>query len=360
MSSSFAWFRGAKRIAIFTIIFILVTYTTNTHNTNINVAPTTTSLTPSFEQAMGSLKHPNIEINKGEARISSDVGSISHVPKEAKIIVHFNQNRSCSSPQLVGRLSGLFLSDIKWSDSNFVGANGEIDVVGHYEVPSPGTYYIEIIATMCQQLDVDVDITNICVLDPANHRLTHANATIDATTTRQREIGFWYNNLRTSNYITPLHIRYQPQDCRKGNEHLKRCKGPMDLTRFDPYAFRFTESFSLKDQLDRNEGGGIRRVCFVGASHSRVLTRFAGSILAGVNDVVALHQDVRFAANLTEMAVKDKNMLKCTKVVIGMGHWDLARGTPFAEYKRLMTGAMSSFVKTLLDDKVEVYFRSTQ
>jgi hypothetical protein len=357
---SFAWFRGAKRIAFFTIIFISVTLYTYNDMKSMNVVPATTSFIPNYEQASGSLLlQPNIEINNDrEARIISDVGAIIHVPTEAKIIVHFKQNRSCSNPQLLGRLSGLFLSDIKWSESNFVGANGELDVVGHYEVPSPGTYYIEIIATMCQQLDVDVDATNICVLDPAHHRLTHANATIDATTARKREIGFWFNNLRTSTSTTPLYIRYQPPDCRNGNEHLERCKWPMDLTRFDPYEFRFTESFSLKEQLDKHKGGGLRRVCFVGASHSRVLTRFADSILAGVNNRAAFHQDVRFAAGLTEMAAK--NMLKCNKVVVGMGHWDLSAPTPFAEYKRLMTEAMSSFVKTLLDAKIEVYFRNTQ
>ncbi|KAL3776675.1 hypothetical protein HJC23_005186 [Cyclotella cryptica] len=272
-----------------------------------------------------------------KSHIAADLKTILHIPSEAKIIVHFSQNRSCSHPQLIGRLSGLFLSKVKWEDRNLVNTNGEYIVVGHYNVLSPGQYFIEIIVTMCTQLDVDVDPTNICMVDPAYHRLTQENATIDADIERairddNSEIGFWFHNMKNRN-STPLYTRYQPNGCRlPENYGLEHCKGPIDVTRFAPYEFNFVHSFSLEEQLRGKSG----RICYVGASHARVLTRFSNLIITKlqIQNFAAYHRDLRFAANLTQVVVKEMQN-RCPKVVVGMGQWDVSRAvsrpTAFAE-----------------------------
>ncbi|KAL3785074.1 hypothetical protein HJC23_001452 [Cyclotella cryptica] len=194
---------SAKRIAVVTAVVVSVTLNIIAAN---SLKPATNAPL-SVQDATDQILHPNIETNKN-SRIAADVNTILHIPSEAKIIVHFGQNRSCSHPQLIGRLSGLFLSKVKWEDRNVVNTNGEYIVVGHYNVPSPGQYFIEIIVTMCTQLDVDVDPTNICMVDPVHHRLTQENATIDADIERairddKSEIGFWFHNMKNRN-STPL------------------------------------------------------------------------------------------------------------------------------------------------------------
>eukprot|EP00804_Cyclotella_cryptica_P028087 CCRYP_016154-RB/>CCRYP_016154-RB protein AED:0.07 eAED:0.07 QI:134/1/1/1/0/0/2/374/330 len=302
----------AKRTALVTVIFVSVALKTSITNT-LNPA----ARAPLYEHPTADeILHQKIETNK-KSHIAADVKTIIHIPSEAKIVAHFHRNRSCSHPQLIGRLSGLFLSKVKWEDRNVVNTNGEYVVVGHYNVPSPGKYFIEVIVTMCTQLDMDVNVTNICMVDPANHRITHLNATVDTEIESANEIGVWFSKMKNYN-STPLYTRYQPPGC-LNDPRLASCTGPSDVTRFDPYEFKFLRSFSLKEQLYGKAG----RACFVGASHSRVLTQHSNSIIKklGINNFTAYHQDLRFAASLTQVAAEEMAN-RCTRVVVGMGQWD--------------------------------------
>jgi hypothetical protein len=221
---------------------------------------------------------------------------------------------------------------------------------------------------MCQALDMDTDATNVCLIDPSQHRLTMDNATLDAaliTTNNNNNaegIGFWYNknevtvDTTDASSIKPLFTRYQPQNCRGDNAALDRCKIPTDVTRFDPYEFQFNSQFFLNDEYSKGKEG---RLCFIGASHSRVLARFANQIS---NNIHVLQVDHRYVANLTQSEVGYAS--KCGKVVIGMGQWDAGHHgmgpTSFRELKKEMNRAMLEFVKPLLDANVSVYFRNMQ
>lgn len=326
--------------------------------------PTTASYSTPFHHP---LFHQGIPINR-ETPIAADVDSIVHIADEAKILVYLHSNRTtCIEPQLIGRLSGYFLSKIKWSYQHVTNHNV---IVGRYTVPSPGNYFLEIIVTMCQALDMDTDATNVCLIDPSQHRLTMDNATLDAaliTTNNNNNnaegIGFWYNKNEVTmdttdatSSIKPLFTRYQPQNCRGDNAALDRCKIPTDVTRFDPYEFQFNSQFFLNDEYLKGKEG---RLCFIGASHSRVLARFANQIS---NNIHVLQVDHRYVANLTQSEVGYAS--KCGKVVIGMGQWDAGHHgmgpTSFRELKKEMNRAMLEFVKPLLDANVSVYFRNMQ
>lgn len=298
----------------------------------------------------------SIPINR-ETPITTDIDRIIHAANEAKILVYLNKSRTCREPQFIGRLSGLFLSKIQWSYNDVATHNV---IVGSYVLPSPGTYFVEIIMAMCQKLDMDTDATNICMINPSQHRLTHENATLDATfvtTINAEGIGFWYNkNHGTMNTVSvePLLTRYQPQYCRDDNATLNRCKVHTDVTRFDPYEFRFNTQFSFDEFFKDRQG----RLCFIGASHSRVLARFANPM----SNIHVLHLDYRFVANLTQSAVG--HVSKCGRVIIGMGQWDAGRHglgpTSFRQFKKEMNRAMLDFVEPLLAANVSVYFRNMQ
>ncbi|KAL7476401.1 hypothetical protein ACHAW6_002267 [Cyclotella cf. meneghiniana] len=81
----------------------------------------------------------------------------------------------------------------------------------------------------------------------------------------------------------------------------------------------------------------------------------------GIQNFAAYHSDIRFASNLTQVAAQEMQN-RCTKVVVGMGQWDVSRAvsrpTSFVEYRKLLKKAMSVFVKTLLDANIGVYFRN--
>jgi hypothetical protein len=103
----------------------------------------------------------------------------------------------------------------------------------------------------------------------------------------------------------------------------------------------------------------------VGASHSRVLARFAGGILTkqGIQNIDIWHTNTKYAANLTRLESElQKIQWHCPKVVIGIGQWDASHQgegpTSFLEFKRLMNEAMVVFVEPLRDAHIDVYFRN--
>lgn len=315
------------------------------------------------KQTISTTFYPRIPINR-ETQLAPDVTSIVHIPNEAKIIVQFHLNRTCLQPQLIGRLSGLFLSKIQWEyqPSTMSSTEQDLFLIGYYNVPSSGTYYIEIIVTMCQQIGMDTDATNVCLVDPAYHRITLDGATIDAElndkTNRDRfDIGFWYNSVEHPSVIKPLYTRYQPQNCRGSNATLDHCHRHTDITKFQPYDFQWNQPFTLSEHLKDKDG----RICFVGASHSRVMMRFAGG-LSGAQHIHMVHVDNRYVANLTESKFGD--MLKCRNVVIVVGQWDAGRHggrpTPFPEFKMSLNRTMNELVKPLIDSNISVYFRNMQ
>ena len=370
-----------RRIICFTLFFMLgilyfVTSFAILHH-SIGIAPKTAPLhdidafTVQGKSTKDLLVYPKVQVNK-ESPIISNVKRIVHVPDEAKIVIILNQHRTCAQPQLIGRLSGTSLSKIKWDVEEITNESGDLLLTGHYSISKQGTYFIEIIVTMCQKLNMDDDVKNICLVNPAEHRITQEAATIRAVhlaSTRERQdksiIGFWFNTLTNANdsTATPLYTRYQPQDCRSYRNHvLKRCKDHIDTARFDPYQFEFTQQISIQDDLKGKSG----RLCFVGASHSGVLTQFSRMSMKplGIQSISVRHLDYRFAANLTQPAMLDA-MENCDNVVIGMGQWDASSRneggpTPFQEYKRILLDAVPVFVKPLLDAGISVYFRNMQ
>lgn len=182
------------------------------------------------------VQHETIPLNRDRGPINAaDVESITHVPDTATILVRLKRNRtSCAEPQLIGRLSGIHLSKVKWSYEELT--HHDV-IVGHYSVPAPGPYFIEIIVTMCERLDINTDAKNACLVNPSQHRITHDNATIAALytvnstdkTNDTTTIGIWYHHLHflRNHKLQPLHTRYQPQGCRHPKTHMtNRCRVP--------------------------------------------------------------------------------------------------------------------------------------
>ena len=330
-----------------------------------------------------------LEIEQNEnAAIAADIVKITQVKKESKIIVQLKKMRKCGSPQLIGRLSGPVLTTVKWKnnekdDGTMSNSDEGNDLlVGYYHVPVSGQYFIEIIVTTCTELDMDVDAKPICIQDPDYNRLTHENATITAVSTLETDsgnvkvhknldsaLGFWYNK---NEKHRPMYTRYQRQNCR--NDETKwtdRCKQLANLSRFDPYEFKFTTGFSSQEFLN----GKKERICFEGDSHSRVMWNYATKICEHSNVTVVRFADVErpnksstfhYAGELnSEGRMKDILGKNCTKVVFATGQWDAGfpkeHPTSFREYEDMLESAIHLIAQRLRDEgNVDVYFRKTQ
>uniref|UniRef100_A0A7S2LT61 Uncharacterized protein n=1 Tax=Leptocylindrus danicus TaxID=163516 RepID=A0A7S2LT61_9STRA len=311
-----------------------------------------------------------IPINN-DSTIAKDIEYIQYDKKNSKITVLLKQQRRCVTPYLVGRLSGPTLAKVQWEQH-------ENAVVGHFHLFEPGVYFVEIIVINCDaELTNNMNFEEICLEDPKRHRITEKNSTITALTkfsgseALTNPIGAWY--FEGDERPKQVYTRYQPAECFQLTDNIPvSCNNmaPLDLTRFDPYKFKFASDLDLKDHLKGKEG----RVCYVGASHGNMLAYHTSKIL---NEIQNINVTVdycghckgklfvaKYAEYLTKPSVIRKIIKKnCTKVVIGTGQWDASsqegHPTSFKDYESHLKVAMELLLSMLGQNNIELYFRST-
>mmetsp|Transcript_5028 Transcript_5028/g.10170 ORF Transcript_5028/g.10170 Transcript_5028/m.10170 type:complete len:501 (+) Transcript_5028:157-1659(+) len=309
----------------------------------------------------------------GPSRLLSEVESISHFPYESKISVKFKRGgRLCFKPYLTGRLSGPYLSQItRWEEVTLNGGHGIAtyqagnhiennstvgEIIAYYEVPEAGHYFLEIIGILCNDIGINERYEGKCLEDPANHRITHMSASINAvkvsssTYGRSRESlrdhrdGYWKWSINSP--FEPLFTRYQPIGCRNETDKLdSRCSVPMTLKRFEPYQFYYvghTRDNSVKTiSVDRrasivksqalveNRADENINLCFVGQSHAREMAREIRLWLESwnVTNISAKHVDrARYPNEVTKSYIQEyTTKFKCSKSIIAAGQWSAAK-----------------------------------
>lgn len=295
--------------------------------------------------------------------IADDLVTIVHHPRTSKIAVRFRSDSRCTHIHLMGRLSGPFLSKISWDafepPTNHTASKRTRVVTGRYRVPRGGRYFLEIILLMCNPV-----AQGTCLEDPERHRLTAEGAAIlidveedrttaDTTTNAEKPatLGYWYSTLANASDHEPLYTRYQPPNCRERQAQTARCQAATNLSRFAPYRFAFGKAHpnltrdSLRERIQELRRNHI--LCFVGASHARVLTDTAGRLL---KDVVAVKQiEVRHADEINNATIDVLVERKCTKVVLGLGQWDAGwprkRLTSFVDWERALSDVSRLFAE---------------
>jgi len=177
----------------------------------------------------------NTELNRGNADRSllrTEVANIIHHPNEAKIVVNFHnankQQRKCRNPRIIGRLSGKYLTMMRWDHDTkvkdelslsflerFPGNTrifgikpSDVDkverdhrdvednppavhlqlfdnrtitnaITGFYDLPEPGRYFVEIIGQICNDFSFETDFNSMCMEDPDHFRITGESSFIN-------------------------------------------------------------------------------------------------------------------------------------------------------------------------------------
>jgi len=264
-----------------------------------------------------------------DSTLYNDIVNIRHNRERRRITVEMKPNARCPRPVLKGRLSGRALGMIKWK------AQEDNLIRGHYKVPCKGNFNIEIIGLYCAYESNDI---NRCLIHGEKHRVTALDAMIHVASGSELE-GYW-----RSNEVVPLYTRWQPQDCRRPNARLPRCKHHDQPELFDKYSFytdskimklyrKFDTSFAQRIKwyytLDYSTGWNCFRdtngkcdLCTMGASHSLRLHRFV-TILLGTKKSGGV--DTRYPEVVDEKLVKQLE-LRCKNIVIGYGQHDIRYG----------------------------------
>ena len=308
-----------------------------------------------------------------ESTLADEVASIEHDAERREVRVRFKMAR-CTKPVLRGRLSGPALAILTWS------MTGDVARGAYEALPKSGTYYLEIVALFCNELDramSSIRVANSCVENVHRHRLTAKDVRIDIimdgglhASSHPGIIGSWIARDHSSD--EPLYTRVQPSECKDenipANDASKRafCNIFTSTERFNRYRFEFNDSDAeeLKEKVRETlkttkEGGKAIKFCFIGASHSRTLVEHLHALFASSKDMF-MAIEAKWPRDLSSVSAVASEA-KCSTVVIGIGQW--AAGWPdgaplsFREYEESMRNALSSFQK-VNSDRFEIFVRS--
>ena len=363
--------------------------------------------------------------------LSSDIDKIYHSPRKQEIHVHLTTvgnflyyKRRCKSPKLRARLSGPYLALVTW-DHDSIFANMNIDmnnhtsndkdydndndvnvIIGHYQVPKGGTYFIEIIAILCEAPRYHDNFTSTCLEDPNNNVISAYNATINVldppapkpnTEDSKNNIhgpgkptpGFWKWKGDLSENVTqvvtiqqkreyaPLITRFQPITCwnekNKTTRNIHRCDEKEDRQRFLDYQFEW-QNDTINDSLriGRTRIGDLEqfkakeeKICIFGVSHSHFIRLYSDDLLltqnitfGGIITLIKYEIMPEASADLSKDYIDAKQKFNCTKGLVGFGQWpgsyDGGRPVLFWQYEQLM----NRVVKTMREIGIEPIFRA--
>ena len=362
---------------------------------SISTVTTTTTTTAQF-----------IPINSN-ATLANDIESILHFSSETLFEVQLRPSATrCPRPYLMGRLSGpaLIMVDWEWKpqEEEEEEEEGARVLVGHYSVPLPGKYFIEIIAIHCDDFlrgipehdkrsdgenvpttadnsipqEWTYNFKDVCVEDPWRHRITEDGISIavDHRQVKSPEsilpLGFWRHqkNIEEDPHVTspskPIYTRFQPQNCRS-QDAPSYCAEPTNLDWYQDYYLdrRFSSIQNLSVQsLWQKEPVSM---CFVGFSHSRrmvqAMQRLAISNTQQTNITVSWGK-AKYPEDVTvEFAKGLMETYNCQKIVIGVGQWpasyDRRRPTLVDEYYREVKGMLER-LRVILSSEVQIFARS--
>lgn len=270
--------------------------------------------------------------------LRGDVESITHFPKEAKIVVSFksNHDRKCKRPRIFGRISGKYITMINWDHDKYLpsmtskheanSSKWRNIITGYYQVPAPGHYFLEIIGILCNDLTYEGDLDSSCLEDPADHRLTNdgafidvPNAIIDSTDVHA---GYWRWSHRSEPY--PLYTRHQcrPDPSRNALQQLA-CNESETLERFKPYKFEWSGGYNFS--LPKPKASNYT-FCVVGTSHARTLGNgFQHWIdVKRWKNVRVEHIFIERPSHMTDETAKLVINGGCSISIVAVGQWSSA------------------------------------
>ena len=184
----------------------------------------------------------DIPSNKNSSYVRSDISKIVHVPTESRIEIHLKtaSDRRCQNPVFKGRISGWSLSVIDFDTPTAAtnttmthGGEGDNDlddgdhdhndttirvIVGTYhlsQMPTSGTYYVEILVLFCERYNdderflFDLDLSTVCLentQEANNFRITAGDGSASIHIEVEEE-HYYYSrtdkNNRKNNQETP-------------------------------------------------------------------------------------------------------------------------------------------------------------
>jgi len=278
--------------------------------------------------------------------------ALSHDDKGRTVTLDLTgEDTACPQPVVRARLSGPALVLLSWT-------RYEKKLVGRYDAPISGKYFIEVIVLACSQMTREwtmQEVRDMCIADVTTHRVSQKNSSIFITqaSTLIDGIGTW---MQTAEIRLPLYTRVQPPAC-------SNCVNFTSTGRFAGYMFNFSHEHALANRSKKQLAATSHKLgsaCFVGASHSRTMVELLTQKYPTLFDLV--HVDTKWPSDLLN-ASQQVLLSNCSTAVVGIGQWPA--GWPekhpmsFEEYETNMRRSLAEFVRRTKDKGVRTFSRNT-
>uniref|UniRef100_A0A7S1C2A9 Uncharacterized protein n=1 Tax=Corethron hystrix TaxID=216773 RepID=A0A7S1C2A9_9STRA len=283
----------------------------------------------------------NISMNP-ESVLAYDIASITHDRIRSTITINLfpASSRRCIDPVFRGRLSGSSLAIIEWLPKDVNDPSTSNTIIGRYQVPTSDTYFVEIIALLCDSIAYDTNFTSTCLENPRKNRITAstangADAFITGTVAKNDgNVGRWVSKGKRS----PLQTRFQPRKCPPSIKR-KRCIEATSVERFLPYMFEWDDI-----RLDeRDNTDSFEKVCVLGDSQARQIEIDMHKL--DVSNIVTMYISLEYPVDFTDFFQQSIIGNSCTKVVANFGQkpasFQEEHPWLFSEYEQKMQNFLS-------------------
>mmetsp|Transcript_17409 Transcript_17409/g.42659 ORF Transcript_17409/g.42659 Transcript_17409/m.42659 type:complete len:472 (+) Transcript_17409:394-1809(+) len=322
--------------------------------------------------------------------ISTDINRVWHDPQSRSVCVHLKEDARCPHPALLGRLSGPALAILDWKEMEAKDTTAGTVLCGDYSKKwlDAGEYFVEIIVLYCEEFGVGAmermsnetawlgaESATRCVEDIRNNRITSKSEnTIEISSPMEGSgnyrIGRWVR--RKGVPLRPLFTRFQPKECINppNRQAQKLChtvtnrdrpRGgfwreykSMDIYGLPEYEFQWglnlTESglITRLQQRLKDTSTYLPKICAVGDSHSRYMTRWSLSAL----NLTGMFQNV--GSNWPDPNNIESKLegMHCERLFVQVGQWPASfqtRGHPFSfgKYHDQVKQHVQNILKTL-------------
>jgi hypothetical protein len=325
-----------KSIAFMTAMLIVLTgfFQSLSNVEETRSAPMNSKETASVAEVMMEILELPVHTNSS---IHDDVLLIQHDPAQRAIMVHLRPDGRCPHPSLRGRLSGPALVALdNWKYSKNDQNNSVLTV--NYQVPSTGTYFVDIITVFCHDFiwgsrndtasllpwENNYSFKQTCTEPATQRQLTALDTTITVTRQAPDALGYWLPN--NSSQQQPVYTRYQLPECFR--QASPECTTPItSVEPFKAYHWQWSQN-DHQHKLTNIENfpfpSAPTKVCVLGASHARMFTDYLGrhGIRNATQNLHVEYVDVRMPNQINPgriAVVIDRQ--QCQRLIISVGQW---------------------------------------
>lgn len=292
----------------------------------------------------------------GDSSASSSVSAVTIDTDQRLVTIDLFHRRRCDNPTFMVRLSGtaLYLLSLEGQDFQPLPSPREGPTLllprrnsyfYHYPaIQDSGIYFLEVIILLCEAFRPENLIGN-CVEDYSNGRnIVTGNNSFLLNATLTEKYPRWV--LREKSKLAALPTRIQQRTCASIPGDKRPCElrqDPSDIWQHRLYDW--VDGVDWKSAYDK-AGAPTAKVCFVGASHSRELTRFAKALNSpgiGFHHIESRYPDSFSMKDIVESA--------CNYAVIGYGQWT-ASWIPIVPYDEARyRSAMGKVLATIANER---------